>query len=132
MWYGVFYFHIVLMIFFQGKTIRCIRNILQGNISDRFDSPNQQKEFSNGEQILKTGWNIYNIHNESVTARNEYTKLFVLKSIEWISNCVKSCLLMFETHDKKMIGLLLYISEICASCGTLSLDSLVCKSYRFI
>ena len=32
---------------------------------------------------------------------------------------------MIETLDKKITGLLLYRSEIYASCGTLSLDSLV-------
>ena len=64
-----------------------------------------------------------------VTAKNECTISFELKSIELIYNFGKSCLFMIETLDKKLTGLLSYCREICASCGTLSLDSLVREDY---
>ena len=49
-------------------------------------------------KLLKT--NLINIHNKSVAARNECTISFILVSIEWIYNFVKSCLLMIETLGK--------------------------------
>ena len=74
-------------------------------------------------KLLET--KLYNIHNKSVTARIDCTISIALKSIAWINNFVKSCFLMIETLDKILTGLLLCRREICASCGTLSLDSLV-------
>ena len=50
-------------------------------------------------KLLET--NLYNIHNKSITPRNECTVSIVLKSIEWIHNYVKSYFLMNETLDKK-------------------------------
>ena len=50
------------------------------------------------ENLLET--NLFNIHNKSMNAKNECTISFLLESIEWIFNYVKSCLLMIETLDK--------------------------------